>query len=90
MDAYERVRNTPTLSPRPAPEPKSLVLVTTVYTCECGKVYRTPNPNILVRYTDNVATHYRRQDLGNLASLTREHKLVHWKVPYCEACFDPQ
>lgn len=78
----------PTLSDK-AP-PRALVLVTTVYTCECGQQYRSPNPHVLVRYDakgyEN-SVHYRRRDLGLFAALDREHKLLHQSVPYCEACF---
>lgn len=79
-----------------APEARAVVLVTTVYTCECGRVYRSPNPHVLVRYDRHGfenSIHYSRATIASfstLAALPREHKLLERTVPYCEACFEAQ
>lgn len=73
-----------------APEAKALVLVTTVYTCECGETYRSPNPHVLVRYDSHGlqnSVHYSRATLNAVHTTQREHKLILRSVPYCEACF---
>jgi len=74
-------------------KPRAIVLVTTVYTCECGKVYRSPNPTVMLRYDTKGyenSVHYRRQDLERVANpslLPHEHKLLSRTVPFCEECF---
>lgn len=71
-------------------DPSALVLVTTVYTCECGRVYRSPNPHVLVRYDEKGyqnSVHYSRSSVSPYFSLKREHKVIERTVPWCEACF---
>lgn len=73
-----------------APDPSALVLVTTVYTCECGRVYRSPNPHVLVRYDEKGyqnSVHYSRSSVSPYFSLKREHKVIERTVPWCEECF---
>jgi hypothetical protein len=73
--------------------PLAVVLVTTVATCECGRIHRMPNTSCLVRYDTSGmsnSVNFRRADIeGNPAfmRLPREHKEHTISVPFCEGCF---
>jgi hypothetical protein len=74
-------------------QPRAVVLVTTVATCECGRVHHLPNTSVLVRY-DHAgmanSVHYRRAEVEASAvnmHLPRERKEHAITVPFCEGCF---
>ena len=90
-EAHDRAARRP-LGPAliPPSPPQALVLVTTLYTCECGTTHRSPNPHVLVRYDNDGAAnsvHYSRKTAERFTMLPREHKLFCKTVPYCEDCF---
>lgn len=73
--------------------PQAIVLVTTVATCQCGRIHRMPNNAVLVRYDEHGLSnsiHYKREDVERdlFMRLPREHKTHAISVPMCEGCFD--
>lgn len=68
--------------------PEALILVITTSHCECGASYRSPQPQVLVRYAKfQNSVHYRRETARAFLALPREIKEHEVTVPFCEACF---
>jgi len=82
------VRRGDALPVAPRATPRSLTLLITECTCECGNVIRNVNPAVNVCYAANEnSIHYARRSLERYGMLPREKKVLTRRIPFCEKCF---